>query len=93
MANQPHTKPPAKEDDVAFLAEEFEMSPRAAAALVTDNADAAEQLAEAEMRRQRSADRLENAPVPKPDKADDYPVPAFESTKPLPVENDRTGAG
>ena len=93
MANQPHIKRSAKEDDVAFLADEFEMSPRAAAELVADNSDAVEHLAAAEARRQRDADPLETVPVPKPGKADDYPVPAFESIKPLSVENDRTGAG
>lgn len=93
MTNPVQSKMPHKEDDVAFLAEEFDMSPRAAAELVSDNPESAEQLAEAEMRRQRSENRLADVPVPKQDKADVYPVPAFESTKPLPVDNERLGAG
>jgi|GEM_PF-6500313 len=79
--------------EVEFLTEEFNIPAIKAAALVADSEEGAEELAADEMRRQRAADPLAGKPVPRPQHADENPVPAFESTKPLSVRNNRTGAG
>jgi hypothetical protein len=53
-----------KKQDVAFLTEEFEMSPRRAAALVTDDPQQAEALAVEQLREERERDPYGDAPVP-----------------------------
>ena len=83
----------SKTDDIAFLVDEFEMPVPAAAALITDDPATADRLAEAELRRKRKENPLSEVPVPTPERADQYPAPAFESTKPVPVDNQRTGGG
>jgi hypothetical protein len=96
MSDQQHNernKTIKPEAEVEFLTEEFEIPAIRAAALIADSEESAEELAAYEMRRQRAADPLAGKPVPSPQHADDHPAPAFESTKPLSVRNNRTGAG
>ncbi|SFV37293.1 hypothetical protein SAMN05216456_2847 [Devosia crocina] len=86
-------RPLDKPAEVAFLTEEFGIPAIKAAALVSQNPQVAERLAEGEMRRQHARDPLAGDPVPQPPKQDTYPAPAFGSIKPIKVDNDRTGAG
>ena len=53
-----------KKQEVAFLADEFDLSAKRAAALVADTADEAETLAADQMQKERDSDPYGDAPVP-----------------------------
>lgn len=53
-----------KQQDVAFLAETFDIPARKAANLVAANPEEAEALATAELKHERNSDPLEGVPVP-----------------------------
>lgn len=84
---------PPKERDVQFLTEEFGIPAFKAARLVTGSSDVAEDLLDAELRRQHEVDPLAGVPTPEPPK-NEYIADADEDQlKPIVGEHNLRGGG